>query len=95
MLRSEESRLVLAVLAPDVPDADRLRRLVGSDRPPPAGLEATLMDLVEDRDGVWRSPWLRACAIDAAVGLGRLAGMDLEPARALRDPVIDELLATA
>jgi hypothetical protein len=95
LLRPEESRRVVAILARDVRDADRLRRLVGSGGPPPADLAATLTDLVEDRDAVWRSPWLRACAIDAAITLGRLAGMDLGTARALRDPVIEELLATA
>ena len=39
-------------------------------------------------------PWLRACAIHAAIARGRLDGMDLGTARALEDPVIDELLAS-
>ena len=58
---------------PTLPDADRLRRLVGGEGAP-ADLDATLRDLVEDRAAVWRSPWLRACAIHAAIARGRLAG---------------------
>jgi hypothetical protein len=94
VLRPDEARRVLAILAPGVPDTDRLRRLRGTDGPP-AGLDASLTDLVEDRAEVWRSPWVRACAIHAAIRSGRLAAMDLRTARALGDPVIDELLATA
>jgi hypothetical protein len=90
LLRREESRLVLAVLEPDAPIADRLRRLGAADDPPHGGW---LRDLVEDRDSRWRSPWLRACAIHAAIATGQLAGMDLGNASRLGDPVIDELLA--
>ena len=94
MLRVDEGRRVLAILAPGRSDADRLRGLGGDDGPP-AGIDATLKDLVEDRDGEWRSAWLRACAIHEAIARGRLAGMDLAAAKTLGDPVIDELLATA
>jgi hypothetical protein len=94
LLPPDEARQVLAIVAPDLPDADRLRRLGGSDGRPAAALDATLADLVEDRDGEWRSPWLRACAIHAAIAVGQLPAMDLGAAKALGDPVIDELLAT-
>ncbi len=93
LLRPDEARRTLAILAPDLPHADRLQRLGGAGGGP-ADLEAMLRDLVEDRDGTWRSPWLRACAIHAAIARGRLDGMDLGTARALEDPVIDELLAS-
>ena len=93
LLHPDEARPVLAILAPGLPDADRLRRLGAIDDASTA-LDPTLQDLVEDRDGAWRSPWLRACAIHSAIAHGLLAGIDLREARALHDPVIDELLAT-
>ena len=73
LLRPDEARRVLAILAPDLPHADRLQRL-GRRRRPAADLDATLRDLVEDRDAAWRSPWLRACAIHAAIARGRAGG---------------------
>ena len=93
LLRPDEARRVLAILDPGLPAEDRLRRLGGVADAPPE-LDATLRDLVEDRDSTWRSPWLRACAIHAAIARGRLDGMDLGSARTLHDPVIDELLGT-
>jgi hypothetical protein len=94
LLRPEEARRTLPILAPDLPHADRLERLGGSDGPP-TDLDATLRSLIEDRGSTWQSPWLRACAIHTAIGRRRLDGMDLGNARALQDPVIDELLAAA
>ncbi len=54
-----------------------------------------LQDLVADADGQWRSAWLRACAIHAASARGVLERVDLVAARALGDPVIDEVLSSA
>ena len=93
LLRPDEARRVIAVLEPGLPAADRLR-LLGAAGDVQSELDTTLRDLVEDRDATWRSPWLRACAIHAAIARGRLDGMDLRHARMLRDPVIDELLPT-
>jgi hypothetical protein len=90
LLHSDESRHVLPILEPDRAPGERLRRLgrhPGSWR----GLDDCLADIVEDRGDAWRSPWLRACAVYAAVRRSGLAHLDLEPARALQDPAIDEL----
>jgi hypothetical protein len=91
LLHSDESRHVLPILEPDRAPGERLRRLgrhPGSWR----GLDDCLADIVEDHGDAWRSPWLRACAVYAAVRRSGLAHLDLEPARALHDPAIDELL---
>ena len=72
----------------------RLRRLLAAtgSRGPMVEVGAVLADLVEDRDGAWRSPWLRACALRAACDRELAAGLDLVPARALGDPMVDEEL---
>ena len=54
-----------------------------------------LRDLVADADGQWRSAWLRACAIHAAKARGVLGQVDVRAARALGDPIIDEVLGSA
>ena len=97
-----ESGQVLPLLDPGLSNAQRLRRLPaaggvagtstgGADGGPDAS--SVLRDLVEDDRHEWRSPWLRACAIHAAIGRGLLDGFDLRAARALGDPIVDELLA--
>ena len=90
VLAEREARLVLALLLPGLSPADRLRQLPrpGGPRDP----NGWLRDLVEDRDRTWRSPWLRACAVHAARGRGVLDGMDVDAARTLGDPVLDEEL---
>jgi hypothetical protein len=93
LLAPSEAKQVLALLERDLPVAERLARL-----PPPAGdaptdLVGWLRDLVEDVDDHWRSPWLRATAIHAAKARNVLDQFDLDPARSLGDPTIDELLA--
>ena len=94
LLGAEESRLVLALLRPGLSTSQR------RDSLPPvwAGDEATdvvgwLRDLVEDPDNRWRLNWLRACAVYAARERGLLDRLELGPARALRDPMIDEVLS--
>jgi len=52
-------------------------------------------DLVADADGHWHSNWLRACAVHAAKGRGVLDRVDVDAARALGDPIIDEVLSSA
>ena len=72
----------------------RLARLVAATGAPasPVDVEAVLADLVEDREAAWRSPWLRACAVRAACDREVASGLDLVPARALGDPMVDEEL---
>jgi hypothetical protein len=94
LLGTEQSRLVLALLQPDLSISERLGRLPEAfARDGLTDLYGWLRDLVEDPDGRWRSTWLRACAIHAARARGLLEGLDLGPARALDDPIIDEVLA--
>ena len=92
-----ESRLVVALLDPRLPPAERLARLVPPARTTtdPRDAEDWLRDLVEDVDHGWRSTWLRACAIRAAGARGLLGRIDLASARALGDPVVDEELGRA
>ena len=69
----------------------RLCAALGSPVPAP-DLQAVLTDLVEDSGGAWRSPWVRACALRAACDREMTAGLDLVPAMALGDPMVDEEL---
>ena len=93
LLGAETSSLVLALLQPEVSPSERLGQLpeaFAGDGP--TDLDGWIRDLVEDPDGHWRSTWLRACAIHAARARGLLEQLDLGPARALDDPIIDEVL---
>ena len=76
------------------PPEDRLRRLLvrTGAAATDGGAHAVLADLVEDRQHVWRSTWVRACAVRAARDRGITDELDLVPARALRDPMVDEEL---
>jgi HEAT repeat protein len=56
------------------------------------GAQAVLTDLVEDPRQAWRSTWVRACAVRASCDGGLAGTMDLAPARALADPMVDEEL---
>ena len=92
LLSPIEAKQVLALLQRDLPVADRLARLPSPAGDAPSELVGWLRDLVEDADGHWRSTWLRATAIHAATGRRVLTLFDLDAARSLRDPTIDELL---
>jgi hypothetical protein len=100
LLTPEDRDLVGPILRPGWTAAERLARLEqlpdvaqpGSSAP---DLDAWLRDLIEDPAADWRSPWLRACAVHAAAARGILASIELEAARALGDPVVDEELAIA
>ena len=76
------------------PPEDRLHRLLvrTGEAAPDGGAHAVLADLVEDRRDVWRSSWVRACAVRAACDRGIAAELDLLPAGALGDPMVDEEL---
>jgi hypothetical protein len=90
-----ESKQVLPLLTPDLTVAERLARLPPPASDAPTDLMGFLKDLIEDVDGEWRSTWLRACAIHSGTARGVLDQLNLGPARALGDPIIDELLVAA
>jgi hypothetical protein len=94
LLRPEEARQVVAILDPALQPAERLARLPATPGPAvgPSVADGWLRDLIEDPDDIWRSPWVRACAIHTARRRGLLAGMDLAAARALGDGDVDEEL---
>ncbi len=93
-LGREQTSLVLAVLAPGLEPRERLARIrPDGARAPERPARDWLVDMAEDRDGRWRSPWLRACAI-RALRLGGLAqdgsGGNRVLANAATDPVVAE-----
>jgi len=85
---------LMPVLDPRDPPEDRLHRLVARTGAahPEGSARAALTDLVEDRRDVWRSTWVRACAVRAACERGITDELDLVPAGALGDPMVDEEL---
>ncbi len=65
--------LCMPMLQPNNDHRRRVRTLskVVSVTSIPDALDDLLTDLTEDGDDIWRRPWLRACALHAAVLLGR------------------------
>ena len=61
----DEVLLGLPLVRPDIDAGDRLAALSRVVDVPTRDSRAWLDDLVTDGDGCWRSPWLRACAIEA------------------------------
>ncbi len=93
LLSPDELKLALPLLEPGLSSPERLARMpaeLATDSPDDA--EGSLRDLVEDAGRHWRSTWLRACAVYAAKARGLLDRIDLGPARAIGDPIIDEAL---
>ena len=95
VLGPAESKQVLALLQPGLPLSERLNQLPPRSSEAPTDLVGWLQDLVADADGHWRSAWLRACVLHAAKGRGLLGQADIRAARALGDPIIDEVLGSA
>ncbi len=62
-------RAAVALLEPRLSDRERLSKLVRTFPLPPLGQHDVLLELVQDRDGRWRRPWVKACAIYAASGI--------------------------
>jgi hypothetical protein len=103
-LGRERASQVVAVLAPGLGTAERLARLGGppAGRADPNGSDGVgararewLLDIAADIDAVWRSGWLRACAIralrlTAAAEPATLASLAPELEQA--DPVVAEEL---
>ena len=90
---SGAARITPVLDARDPPE-DRFHRLLvrTGAAAPEGGAHAVLADLVEDRRDVWRSTWVRACAVRAACDRGIADELDLVPAGALGDPMVDEEL---
>lgn len=59
----------VALLEPRLSARERLSRLVRTFPIAPLGQHDVLLELVQDRDGRWRRPWVKACAIYAASGI--------------------------
>jgi hypothetical protein len=95
VLGPAESKQVLALLQPGLPLSERLNQLPPPSSEGPTDLVGWLQDLVADADGHWRSAWLRACALHAAKARGLLGPEDVRAARALGDPIIDEVVGSA
>lgn len=95
LLSPAESRQVLPLLHPDLPVSERLDQLPAPGSDSPTDVVGWLQDLVADADGHWHSNWLRACAVHAAKGRSVLDQVDVDAARALGDPIIDEVLSSA
>jgi hypothetical protein len=89
ILDHDERAVVSALLLAHLTDEERLARLPPR---PSSDVADALRDLVVDADDEWRSPWLRACAIDAARRAGMLAAIDTSGVRDLGDALIDEAL---
>ena len=64
------SRAVVALLDPGLSDRERLDALARSFPLGPASTNDILIDLVRDPDRRWRRPWIRACALYTASGIG-------------------------
>lgn len=93
-LGSQEAARVMPVLDARPSAAERLERLRAATGAPPPETDPVLIlrDMVEDRADVWRSTWLRTCAIRAANARGVASTCDVVPALALGDAAIDEEL---
>ncbi|HSJ28395.1 MAG TPA: hypothetical protein VLB67_09295 [Acidimicrobiia bacterium] len=63
------ARLVTPILDDRLTDAERLAQLRRSTDVPGFDLSGALRDMSDDPEDAWRSPWLAACAIHAAVVL--------------------------
>jgi hypothetical protein len=59
-------RAAVALLEPGLSPQARLRVLARWFPTPPSTLQTILLELVDDRDGRWRRPWLTACVLHAA-----------------------------
>ena len=93
-LGTSEAARVMPVLDARPSAGERLARLrAATGAPAPeSDPDLILRDMVEDRADVWRSTWLRTCAIRAANARGVASTCDVVPALALGDAAIDEEL---
>ena len=66
---SGTERAAIALLEPRWSNRERLHALVRTFPLPTLGGRAALLELVQDRDGRWRRPWVKACALSTASGI--------------------------
>jgi len=62
-------RAAVALLEPRLSDRERLNTLARTFPVASLDLHEALLELVQDRDGRWRRPWVKACALSTASGL--------------------------
>ena len=93
-LGAGDAARVMPVLDARPSARERLQRLLAATGAPTPESDPDLIlrDMVEDRADVWRSTWLRTCAIRAANTRGVASTCDVVPALALGDAAIDEEL---
>jgi len=84
---------VVGLLAPGLSPHARAERLSGGSAEPARTSKEWLLELAEDRDGRWRSPWLRACVVRAARLGGFAREIDRTALAAAREPIVAEELA--
>lgn len=75
-----EATALLQLATDPAAAARRLASLRRERAARPADLDALLRELVTDPAGVWRRPWLAACALHTATSLGRPVAADLAQA---------------
>jgi hypothetical protein len=93
-LSTEEKTLVLPLVEMHLTPAQRLQELPQSMQAPLRDRETWLAEIISNRSGMWREPWLQACAIYTAAKLDLTAHLEIqttigEAARA-PDPVVRE-----
>ena len=59
-------RAAVALLEPRLSDRERLNALIRTFPLPPLSQHEVLLELVQDLDGRWRRPWVKACALYTA-----------------------------
>ena len=87
-------RAAVALLDPELSDKERLTILSRRFPLPLTTPQAVIVDIIEDRDGRWRRPWITACALLAAEGMPELDVEELTADdRDDRTGIIDETMA--
>lgn len=79
-------RAAVALLEPGLSTQARLRLLARWFAIPPSTPHMVLLDLVDDRSGRWRRPWLTACVLLAADDMSEPAFEALARAATLESP---------
>jgi HEAT repeat protein len=62
-------RAAVALLEPGVSDRERLNTLTRTFPLAALGQREVLLELIQDTDGRWRRPWVKACALYTASGI--------------------------
>jgi hypothetical protein len=92
-LSRDENARAVPVVRVDLPETERLRLLQRVISIPVTDRAHVIVEIVDDRENSWRSPWLQACAAYEAPPIARRFASALEQRPA--DPVLSETLAWA